>query len=234
MLTPAARLALLGKGIGHSRSPEIYRRLLGPLITYDLLDITHAENIPSVDDLRSNYDGLSITTPWKTHFAKYAVSEVRDLQAVNCLRFTGENPEATNTDWLALQELVPTVLRDLRPAVWILLGNGVMAQITAKILNEKGIDFIHYARSLGHDLANLDLKVSHQNAGTKIVVNACSRGFIFSGKLDATWVFWDFNYADPAQESAVLASGSRYMDGLSLLEGQAKHAIKFWNGLLTN
>jgi shikimate dehydrogenase len=225
---------LLGKGIAHSRSPEMYRRLLGMQLSYDLLDISEAADLPGEDWLRSSYQGVNITTPWKAHYAKYATAEVRDLNAVNCLGFRHGEMLATNTDWMALDELVPQFVKLHRPSIWVLLGNGVMARVMTKVFKERGIEFIQYARSLGDDLASLQLPQAHQGASTKVVVNTCSRGFVFNGNLDATWVFWDFNYADPAQEASISRSKARYVDGLGLLELQAKHAIKFWNGLLTD
>ena len=42
----AIKLALLGKGISHSKSPEIYRRLISGSVQYDLLDVANEADIP--------------------------------------------------------------------------------------------------------------------------------------------------------------------------------------------
>ncbi len=55
------KLALIGKSIQHSRSPDIYKKLIGTLIQYDLLDYQHPNEIPSVDTLFKEYIGISIT-----------------------------------------------------------------------------------------------------------------------------------------------------------------------------
>lgn len=234
MSTVLTRLALLGAGINHSRSPSIYRRLLGDQIHYELLDVAREVDLPSAAELAARYEGVNITTPWKLHYAAAAIGGARALGAVNCLRFRDGRMEATNTDWTALRELVPAMVLTHRPVLWVLLGDGVMARVFSAILRERGMDFVQYARSRGDALEELDLPARHPIAGTKVVVNACGRGYNFNGNADATWVFWDFNYAHVAHEARLPGLCGSYIDGLGLLETQAKHAIKFWSGLLSD
>ncbi len=234
MRTPPARLALLGAGISHSRSPELYRRLLGSHIQYDLLDVSRTAELPSAAELASRYDGVSVTTPWKSHFASAAVSSARDWEAVNCLRFRGGAVEATNTDGTALRELIPAMEAAHRPHQWVLLGSGVMARVFSSVMRERGMDFIQYARAKGDQLESLDLCARHPSVGTKMVVNACGRDFTFKGNVDGTWVFWDFNYAHAGHEARLPGLCGAYVDGLGLLETQAKHAIQFWSETLSD
>ncbi len=225
-----ARLALIGKGIGHSRSPDTYRSLLGQDTQYDLLDVADMESLPTADQLAARYDGVSITAPWKEAYAGAAVAEAAHLGAVNCLRFGPAGMEATNTDWSALKELLPPFLRERgigSPVV--ILGNGAMARVARDVLERLGQKNATFARSQGDDPATLDLPTLYPGMGKKLVLNACSRSFTFAGKLDATWVFWDFNYGLPDQQAAVERTGATYVDGLGLLRKQAEHAVQFWN-----
>jgi shikimate dehydrogenase len=223
------KLALLGQGISHSLSPKLYMEYLGSHIQYDLLDISNPQQIPTIEQLRtSGYQGLNITAPWKKHFADLAISEAKIWGAVNCLKISALTATATNTDASALRVLIPALQNKKTAQTWVVLGDGVMARIALKILEEQGIEAANYARSKGDDLARLKLTNLHPGEGTKIVINACGRGFQFNGKLDGTWVFWDFNYAHEFHKKHVPLSLGEYIDGLSLLETQAQHAVKFW------
>jgi shikimate dehydrogenase len=223
------KLALLGQGISHSMSPKLYREYLGSHIQYDLLDISSAQQIPTIEQLRRfGYQGLNITSPWKRHFAEFATVDAKMWGAVNCLKISTHTVTATNTDASALRELVPALHRDTSAQVWVVLGDGVMARMALKILAEQGIQAANYARNKGDDLSQLRLTDLHPGQGTKIVINACGRGFQFVGKLDGAWVFWDFNYAHEFHQMHVPTICREYIDGLSLLETQAQHAVKFW------
>ncbi len=223
------KLALLGHGISHSLSPKLYREYLGSHIQYDLLDISNARQIPTIEQLRtSGYQGLNITSPWKRHFAELANEEAKMWGAVNCLKISTHSATATNTDASALRELVPALHKEKLAQVWVVLGDGVMARMALKILGEQGIQAANYARRKGDDFAQLKLMELHPGTETKIVINACGRGYQFTGKLDGTWVFWDFNYAHEFHKMHVPTICREYIDGLSLLETQAQHAVKFW------
>ena len=71
------KLALVGKDIQHSRSGEIYRRLLKTDIQYDLLDYENSALIPPAADLFKVYDGISITSPYKKHFLNQFLEKLK-------------------------------------------------------------------------------------------------------------------------------------------------------------
>ncbi len=227
-LISALRLALIGRDIAHSRSPELYRRLLGADISYELLNYLDEAALPSADWLASHYDGINITTPWKSHYAEYAVGEAVQWGAVNCLRFRAGLPEATNTDALALAELLPTMQKRYRPTSWVVLGDGVMARVLSRLMQQQQIPFTSYARRQGHDLARLNLSASAAKAGPVLLINACAREFNFTGTLNQNCIFWDLNYAHAFHQKHLPERCMAYVDGLALLETQAQHAVKFW------
>jgi shikimate dehydrogenase len=222
------RLALIGKDIAHSRSPEIYRRLISPNILYELIDIKDHANLPPIDLLASTYVGVNITAPWKINYFKYAVEEAKKWSAVNCIRFKNGIPEATNTDATALQEIIPLMKKRHGCNTWVILGDGSMAKVVALILTEMGESFSTHSRKLGDELNQLDLIEKYKTHPKKILVNTCAREFKFENKLDATWVFWDLNYAHKANKEAAQGQPWSYVDGSELLETQAQHAVKFW------
>lgn len=222
------RLALIGKNISHSRSPEIYRRLISPNIKYDLIDIEEQNRLPSIEYLSRNYDGINITSPWKKFYSRFATSEAKKWQAVNCLRFKNCDAEAINTDASALEEILPQMKRKTGCTEWVIFGDGSMSTVAVTILTEMGENYVVHSRKLGDELNQLDLIKRYNNQSKKILINACGREFVFTNKLDATWVFWDFNYAHSANKAASAGQSWSYVDGSELLETQALHAVKFW------
>jgi shikimate 5-dehydrogenase len=103
-----------------------------------------------------------------------------------------------------------------------------MAKVVALILTEMGESFSTHSRKLGDELNQLDLIEKYKTHPKKILVNTCAREFKFENKLDATWVFWDLNYAHKANKEAAQGQPWSYVDGSELLETQAQHAVKFW------
>lgn len=221
------RFGLIGRDIAHSLSPAIYQRLITRPHTYDLIDCASAEAVPSVTELARRYAGVNITAPWKEIFFPYAEPAAREWGAVNCLRFQSGTAVATNTDALALQELVPKVMANYSGSDVVILGDGVMSRVFMKILGQLGIPGSVRSRKKGDDIAQAVFANTDRSART-VVVNACARSFEFQGKLGSGCVFWDLNYRHEAHAKIAKLHGWTYVDGAELLETQAKYAVKFW------
>lgn len=224
------KLALLGKNISHSQSPSLYRQLLKGTVDYKLFDFQSDSEIPSLKSLFSDgLMGLSVTSPYKKHFlrdVKILESE-EAFEAINCIRLGNEVFEATNTDYLALRDILNNLFATTSYSRTVLMGSGSMAEISEKILTKLNVSYIHMTRSSHGDLKNVDL--SSQVKGKTLVLNACSRDMYFSGKLSSDTTFFDFNY-DMKHAISIpnLAATVDYIDGLNLLYLQAKYALDFW------
>ena len=223
-------LGLLGKDIRHSRSKEMYQKILNQMVDYHLFDFSHENNIPSLDHLMQKVSGLSITSPYKKVFLNVVKMqpEIADLEAINCIKKVGNDFYATNTDYLALNQLIDEVLErfDLMDEIFI-LGDGAMGKVMVKICQLKNIKYRVYSRKIGN-LNNLSLEISNKAQGV-LVINTCSREYLFNQHLPMNSVFWDLNYNMPSHESFFQKKQITYIDGLSLLEQQARHAVTFWN-----
>ena len=207
------RLALLGKNIAHSKSQEVYEKLLGKKIHYELLDCASKEEIPPLREIFENYklDGLSITAPYKKVFSQNPVNTV------------SKTLQMANTDYIAVKEL----LINLPHEKIIILGDGVMSDVTANILDELNIQYEILSRKKTKDFYKLDFSRYGHNF---LLINACSREYNFSSENIAQCnLFWDYNYEHEHNRQFVASLGVKYIDGSSLLELQAKHALKFWN-----
>ena len=52
------KLALIGKNIAHSKSPEVYKTLLDNNVEYTLLDFISENEIPKLSELLKTFDGI--------------------------------------------------------------------------------------------------------------------------------------------------------------------------------
>lgn len=229
------KLALIGKDIQHSRSKEIYKRLLKTDLRYDLLDYKDSSLIPSAADLFKIYDGISITSPYKKHFLDeiHLAAQAGKLGAINCLRKAEGKIEGGNTDYLAIMDILQKLKEKHGPLSAILLGDGVMSKVTQIALQELDTDFIVLSRKITANFDQLNIGKVYEDYfekfNQKIVINTCSRDFVFKGLLDNFTIFWDFNYNFPPHAASLPPQSKLYMDGLEMLELQAQHALAFWS-----
>ena len=225
------RLGLLGYPITHSLSPKLYERFLGnELTSYEMFSFEKPELIPSLSFFSEKLDGLNITSPYKTHFMQEIQIHsdlVKSLGAVNTLAFTSTGVIGTNTDLIAVVEILKNYLNEYGDIEISLLGDGVMAGLTKLVAKDLKIPVRQYSRKTNPDLAHLDLSKINQDI-QQVIINSCSRDFIFQGKLKGEEVFWDYNYSFLPHQNTLPSAVMAYHDGQEMLELQAKAAIKFW------
>lgn len=218
------RLGLIGKDISHSRSPEMYKRLIHEDFTYDLLDYANESSIPDLASLRIKYDGLNITAPYKKHFLTSVelTPNAKELNAINCLKFVGEKVFGENTDYLAILKLLPQhVIPHSKVKV---LGDGAMASVVIHALNKLKIPHEQFSRKKDEHFDTLNFNEDHN-----LIINCCGRGYVYDGSLTPDSHFWDLNYNSTKQWSIISNTGAKYSDGLELLELQALYAVQFWS-----
>lgn len=229
------KLGLLGYPITHSKSPELYRRFLGEgLTSYEMFSFEKAEDIPPLDYFSGKLDGLNITSPYKRHFVgqiEIPSELVKSLGAVNTLAFVDGKIYGTNTDLLAIVEILKRYQREFPAINIILLGDGVMATVTKIVADDLKIPLRQFSRKLTPDFQNIDLRAWEQKGSQTIIINSCSRDFVFNGQVSGKEIFWDYNYAFPPHQNTIPEMVSSYQDGQEMLELQAKAAINFWREL---
>ena len=225
------RLALVGKDIAHSGSPALYQKLLPFPLAYDLVDIKSRRGLPSLAELSRTYRGVNVTSPYKAdYFSQARVdSFCQRLGAINCIAFRPGGFLATNTDYFAIRDIFYQLQSQREIREIFILGDGQMSKITQFFFRQNGIAHSIYSRKRGDDMAKMDF-APYPNA---LVINACSRGFVFSGQMSESSLFWDYNYSHSAQEVYFEQNGCDrlYQDGGELLAAQAKYAIHFWRFL---
>jgi shikimate dehydrogenase len=221
------KLALIGKNIAHSRSPEVYKKILGEkFVSCELLDYQDEKNIPKLTELFKYIDGVSVTSPYKKHFLSQVelVSCPPIISGINCIRFFKNKAEGTNTDFLAIKEIITSLKWQLADKEIVILGDGVMSKITELALFELNFPYKIYARKITKDFNQLIFK----NA---LVINTCSRDYVFNGKIENKVIFWDYNYNFLPHQNTLPRICEQYIDGFSLLELQAMYAVKFFQNV---
>lgn len=226
------KLALIGHPVAHSQSPRLYREILGSeLESYELIDCPTPESVPVLADLAKRLDGLNITSPYKSHFIDQIVVAdpiARALGAVNTLSFADGKVTGINTDVLAVVEILKNYQAKFGLLHLIILGSGVMAKVTELVARDRGLSYKTLSRRTDGPLEELDLRLFRRPQCQNIIVNCCSRGFVFKGRNSVEDVFWDHNYSFPPHSESLPNFFKSYDDGRELLRLQALAAVRFW------
>ncbi len=221
------RLALIGKNIAHSRSAMIYEKLLGKHIHYRLIDCVSAKEIPTIKFLKENYQGVSITSPYKKFFLDKVELEPKNLDSINTLCFSTDKVYGKNTDIFAIRKILQEYLAKGVERVFI-LGDGAMSNVLQDECTHHQLKFEVFSRRKNNLKQDSQLLIPDINNGD-LVVNTCAREYIYNGPVEGKFYFWDMNYDLKAHENLFGHTDVEYKDGLYQLELQAKYALSFWN-----
>lgn len=227
-----SKYALIGKDISHSRSPEMYRKLISPNVHYDLLDYKNENDIPKAEVLLSTYAGINITSPYKKHFLEQVelTDSAKELGAINCLKKGQDKIWGENTDYLAIVDILKDLKNRFSDLDVVILGDGVMSVVAQHALKNLEVSHRIFSRKLTKDFAQLNLEDCFLDQSKRpLVINTCAREFVFTGKITKEALFWDFNYNFLPHSSQIPSKVHLYMDGLEMLERQAFYAVAFWS-----
>ncbi len=225
------KLALIGKSIEHSLSPQIYKDIIAKDIVYDLLDVPSSASLPSLHELSLRYDGVNVTSPYKRHYFSSVIvdlPEVVELGAINTISFTKKGWFGTNTDLIAVLSTLQRYQKEFPKLHLIILGSGVMGTLTSIIAKKLNVRFTVLDRASGLT-GNFNLRPFHLADSQNIIINACTRDFVFEGDLDETSIFWDYNYKLLPHQNTLPSKVKTYLDGQEMLLIQAQAAAQFWS-----
>jgi riboflavin kinase/FMN adenylyltransferase len=219
-------LALLGKDISHSRSQEMYEKILCKSINYTLIDCKSEAEIPTLSKLSEKYHGLSITAPYKKYFINETQLSSPTLKSINCIHLNQEKQLSTNTDYYAVKKIIERYIEQGITIINI-LGDGAMGKLTSDVCLELKITPQTFSRKLDNldSVRDFILKDEYKT----LLINACSREFCFSLLDTENYHFWDMNYNLDHHTKLFKNTAIKYVDGSEMLELQAKNAVSFWN-----
>lgn len=225
------KLALIGKNISHSKSQMIYEKIFKKSVNYTLLDYQQENEITSAANLLDIYQGVSITAPYKEHFAHLRKKLTSSQAVVNTLFKEQNKIYAANTDALAILDILRNY-QTIGIEKVFLLGDGCMAQITVEILKNLKLSYQIFSRKneklscIADTIYNVEKITPLRNV---LVINTCARVYSYDGPRNREYHFWDMNYTLSHHIEYFKNSEVLYQDGMELLELQAKYAIKLWN-----
>ena len=222
------KYALIGKNIQHSKSPEMYKKLLGHEVDYTFLDYESEKKIPPLNELLEKYCRISVTAPYKNYVFRHCdilSEQAQALEAVNAIKLKNAEVIGTNTDALAFEEIFSSKYLGTYP---IILGDGAMSRLAQQYFKKTGVEHIVLSRKR-KNLEQIDQYLHELSDRSLLIINACGRSYNFDFKSHKPLKVWDLNYSMPEQQNYVLKSGHEYTDGEDLLIRQAEYALSFWN-----
>ena len=144
---------LIGYPLGHSFSKQYFTEKFQ---REKLLDCNF-ENfaIPAIEELAGvlknnpQLKGLSVTIPYKQQVLVYATQlspEVKFIGAANCIKISGANRVAYNTDIIGFEKSFTPMLRTNHKKA-LILGTGGAAKAVQYVLKNLGIEFLTVTRT---------------------------------------------------------------------------------------
>jgi shikimate dehydrogenase len=130
-MSTSFHLALLGQGIGYSKSPDIYKAIARELkitVTFDLRSIEPADLDAHIAQLQGDkYHGFALTIPFKKQILPHLAGLSDDAKAigsVNCVKITSDRLEGHNTDSAGFIAPLMMELDRIRNARILIIGTG--------------------------------------------------------------------------------------------------------------
>lgn len=222
-------MALVGKNIKHSLSPMIYSKLLkGFPINYSLLNFEDESEVGKLEGILNNFSLVSVTSPYKKYCYENSLNDCENIKAVNTLRMKNDQVVAENTDYQASQDILKNFINDGTKTIYI-LGDGAMSRVIKYALDKIEFKYTQFSRNQ-NNLHNIHAEINKiPEQSSLLVINSCSREYTFPKLNKGHFKFWDLNYAMPKHLKLFHGTDVKYIDGIELLELQAKYALSFWN-----
>lgn len=250
------KYAVLGNPIKHSLSPEIHQLFAeqtGIEIIYEkvLIDIENFE--VEIDQIKSQYDGVNVTLPFKELAMKIANTksdEVMLSHSANTLTFKNNMIHADSTDGYGLVADLKQNQILLKNKTILMIGaggaaNGVMYQLILEnpkkiVLSNRTIDKSYLMKD--YWLESLDVKDfieifdERMTQDIDIVINATSAGINSSKSPISLKGFkkntfcYDMMYGKktPFIQNAK-DNNLNHLDGIGMLINQAAQSFKIWH-----
>lgn len=235
--------ALIGKQLDYSYSKKYFDNkfsLEKIAADYNLLSIPDLNNIKEFIN-QKKINGFNITIPFKEKiipFADWIEPRAKKIAAVNCIVIAGKQWHAYNTDYLAIEKLIPSFTNNKKLPT-LILGNGGASKSIQHFCREQQTDFL----VVGRNKKKADLLYNEINEAIlekyKLIVQTTPLGTFPNIKdkvdfplhhLNTSHFVFDLIY-NPAQTTFLnLAAnqGAKTMNGLSMLELQVEESYKIW------
>lgn len=236
---------LIGQSLGHSFSPQYFRKKfegLGISDTYGILELKDLSAIRQEIQALS-WSGFNVTIPYKEAIIPF-LDEITPIAqaigAVNCVRIEEERWIGTNTDATGFEKSILPFLENHYPRA-LVLGTGGASKAIEYVLKNRGIDVwfltrqkekpnhLHYSEIQRESLLHFPLIINTTPLGT--FPNSDDYPDIPYEGITEQHLLVDLIY-NPSV-TAFLQKGksqnAQIQNGQRMLEIQAELSWKFWN-----
>lgn len=245
-------LAVIGKVLAHSLSPEIHRYMyekLGIEGTYEKLELTPDE-VPCIAKImrEKNLSGVNVTMPYKETVMEYLDvlgEDAKAIGAVNTILLKDGKTYGYNSDYVGVCYMFDSHDVKLRGKEIVILGNGGAAHALIYAMKEAETKKITVVARSREKLAKLkerfpyiEEKTYEEELCGDIIINTTPVGmYPNTGKsVVGKEVLRNFKVAgdivyNPLMTEFLLAAkreGLTVVSGLSMLVGQAIHSEEIW------
>lgn len=168
------QVALVGRTLGHSYSPEIHRLLAGKDYDYGLREVEPEGLEPLLRD--PAYLGFNVTIPYKIDAMKVLDEISPKAERIGCVNTIVRRPDGSlfgdNTDYDGFRYLIERTGIDPAGKKCLILGSGGSSRTVRTVLTDLGAkETVIISRSGENNYQNLD---RHRDAG--IIVNTTPVG----------------------------------------------------------
>ncbi len=249
---------VIGKPIGHSRSPLMHNAALraagrdGVYLPFEVDDIDRfVEDLvrPATRKLDWNLRGMSVTIPHKLSIMKHLdfIDEAaRRIGAVNTVIIKGGELHGYNTDVIGAMRPLDDLI-DVKDAMVAVIGAGGSARAICYGLSERGANVTVFARdvrkaeTLAAEFKARAASLDSFSGSADLVINCTPIGMhghsqgqspIPAQSLKNVKLVYDLIY-NPEETSLLKdarRAGCRTLGGLAMLTGQASEQFRLWTG----
>lgn len=249
-----AQYGLIGRSLGHSRSPELFASIFAregqPDAQYELFELDQVDELPSLIAGRPALHGLNVTIPYKQAVIPLLhglSAEASAVGAVNCIRIRNGQWIGHNTDIDGFRALIGphlgTVLGQggtVRPRA-LVLGSGGASRAVAYVLRELGLRFRVVSRSRERGDLTWDLVDRTVVGVCRLIINTTPLG-MWPKEDEAPALPYEaltehhhlIDLVYNPEETLFLRrgreAGAAVENGMVMLREQAEAAWRFWGG----
>lgn len=230
-------LGLIGNPLGHSKSPELFKKL-APGVEYKLFEGAEV-NLTELSQAEPNLKGLNVTIPHKVSIIdqlSHVSEEAKAIGAVNTLVKTDDGWHGHNTDCWGFRRSIQPFLKGSHERA-LIFGTGGAAKAVKYALEQLGISTVVVSRISG-DAVYSDLTpeaLKHH----KLLVNCTPLGTWpdVEGCVDIPWegvseghlvVDLVYNPEETLFLERAKAMGASVLNGKDMLRLQAERSLEIW------
>lgn len=241
---------LVGKNIGHSKSPEYFNNLFEKHnidAEYKLFDIESVDELEQIIKETPNLKGLNVTIPYKRslgHLIDHMDDESYQTGSINLIKIIDKNGKkelhAFNSDVHGFESSITPVIEKYPAKRALILGTGGVAHTVAYVFRKLGVFYYFVSRMpakiehVGYNWLNDDLLKTYS-----IIVNCTPLGMtpdidscpdIPYEKLTSDSICFDcvYNPKETLFLKKAAEKGAHCIDGTKMFEDQAKEAWRLW------